>query len=456
MDLVSLFIGAVIGVAVRFREEEMIQYVFGHADGWLLLFGSVLLANYLTGAYRLQYTFSRFNLVVTWAFSLTFCLLILSTTSYTWFRHVLGRGVLFLSIAVYSVMSLFLKLLVYRGLFRRRLFVCRTAFLGLGPRVESLRRMIENEFVLPAHKVVACIRLSDVDASDDGGGNRLDGIAIIDSDRDNFEDVVRGLDVSLVIIAADELVARPDLYPHFRRLRFEGVEVLPPLTVAEIYSGRLPVDLVSEERLMEGSAESAWPMVWRIKRLLDLFVSLVASVVLAPVALLVAAAVKLSALRSPVFYTQMRVGQFGRPFRIYKFRTMREGAEEETGPVWAEENDPRITRLGRVLRRFRLDEIPQFVNILKGEMSLVGPRPERPEIVAELEKGIPYYSERHNIMPGLTGWAQVRHPYTSTVSDSVRKLEYDLYYMTHLSVALDLQIILSSLRIVVLGKERSV
>jgi lipopolysaccharide/colanic/teichoic acid biosynthesis glycosyltransferase len=133
---------------------------------------------------------------------------------------------------------------------------------------------------------------------------------------------------------------------------------------------------------------------------------------------------------------------------------MREGAEKETGPVWASDSDERVTRLGRILRRFRLDEIPQFVNIIRGDMSLVGPRPERPELVAELEKTVPFYRERENVMPGLTGWAQIRYGYGNTTEDAARKLEYDLYYMKHLSFALDLQILLSTLQIVLFGAEK--
>jgi lipopolysaccharide/colanic/teichoic acid biosynthesis glycosyltransferase len=153
-----------------------------------------------------------------------------------------------------------------------------------------------------------------------------------------------------------------------------------------------------------------------------------------------------------VFYRQTRVGQFGRPFTIVKFRTMAPDAEARTGPVWSAKGDARVTRLGSVLRTFRVDEIPQFVNVLRGEMSMVGPRPERPELIGELEKRIPYFSERLNVLPGLTGWAQVRYPYGSTIEDARRKLEYDLYYIKHLSLRLDLQIILSTLRVVVFGK----
>jgi lipopolysaccharide/colanic/teichoic acid biosynthesis glycosyltransferase len=244
------------------------------------------------------------------------------------------------------------------------------------------------------------------------------------------------------------------LYPSLRRLRFSGVETLTPLHVEEMYSGRTPLELVDEEYLTQASLESEMPVVRRMKRVMDIMLSLVGVVVFAPLALAIAAAIKLCAPTQPVVYSQQRTGQFGRPFRIYKFRTMRPAAEKDTGPVWSGASDPRVTAVGRILRRFRLDEILQIVNILRGEMSIVGPRPERPEIIARLTEALPHYAERENVMPGLTGWAQIRYPYGSSVEDAARKLEFDLYYIKHLSLSLDLQIILSTLRIVMLGKER--
>jgi lipopolysaccharide/colanic/teichoic acid biosynthesis glycosyltransferase len=228
-----------------------------------------------------------------------------------------------------------------------------------------------------------------------------------------------------------------------------------PVTVAEFYTGCTPVELVNEEMFMQAMMESQQPLVQRIKRISDIVLAIVAGVLSLPFVFLVVAAIKLESLRGSIVYSQLRVGQFGRPFRIYKFRTMREHAEAMTGPVWSTDNDPRITRVGRVLRKFRLDEIPQIINILKGEMSVVGPRPERPAIVAELAKQIPHFEERTNAVPGLSGWAQICYPYGNTVEDAKRKLEYDLYYIKHINLRLDLQIILSTLRILFFGMEKS-
>lgn len=455
MDLACLLLGSVIAVLLRFGHEDMTRYVFQHMEGWLLLFGGILLANYLAGSYRLQYTFSRFNLVVTWVFSLVFALLILSITSYAWFLVVLGRGVLFLSLLSYSVLSLFLKLLVYQILFRSDAFLCRTVIIGTGERAGEARRMIENDLVLPAHKCVANIRILDAGEEAESQEPILDGVAVLNCSTGDLEAVVRSLGANLIVVGLDDMLQAPVLYPHLKRLRFDGIEVLTPLNVAEIYMGTTPLDLVNEEILMEASLESRLPMVWRTKRLMDIIVSTVSSILFLPLGLLIALLIKLGAPRSPVFYTQERVGQFGKPFMIYKFRTMHEHAERQTGPVWSEANDERITMIGRVLRKFRLDEIPQFLNILKGEMSLVGPRPERPEIVAELQEVIPFFSERENVPPGLTGWAQIRYRYGNSIEDMKRKLEYDLYYMKHITLSLDLQIMLSTLRIVLLGMERN-
>ncbi len=454
MDVACLVLGAFIGIAFRFTHEEVGTYVYEHLEGWLLLFGGVLLANYLAGSYRLQYTYSRFNLVVTWIFSICFALIIVSITSYTWFQQILGRGVLLWTLVAYSSLSLLLKLLVYKYLFRSNVFLCRTVIIGCGQRAHEMRDIIEREYVLPAHSVVAFIDLEDFGHAYTAVEAKGSNDTVLQCSQENLEGLIRSLGVSLIVLGFDNTSDAKPLYSTLKRLRFDGVEVLGPLNVCEIYQGRTPLDLIDEHLLMEASLESSLPMVWRLKRLIDILVSLIGILLLFPVAIVVSLVIKAASPRDPVLYTQVRVGQFGREFKIFKFRTMRADAEKETGPVWAESNDVRITPLGKFLRAVRLDEIPQFINILIGDMSLVGPRPERPEIIDNLEQEIPFYSERENVTPGLTGWAQIRYPYGSTVEDAKHKLEFDLYYMKHLSISLDLQIMLSTLRIVIMGKER--
>jgi sugar transferase (PEP-CTERM system associated) len=186
------------------------------------------------------------------------------------------------------------------------------------------------------------------------------------------------------------------------------------------------------------------------KRAIDVVVSLLGLILSAPIVLMTAIAIKLESA-GPVFYRQERVGQNDRRFILFKFRSMTHDAEAERGPVWAVENDPRVTRVGSFIRKVRIDEIPQMINVLKGEMSFVGPRPERPFFVDQLNQNIPYYDLRHSVKPGITGWAQICYRYGDSEKDAVEKLQYDLYYIKHLSPIFDLQIIFESFKVILLG-----
>jgi lipopolysaccharide/colanic/teichoic acid biosynthesis glycosyltransferase len=177
-----------------------------------------------------------------------------------------------------------------------------------------------------------------------------------------------------------------------------------------------------------------------VKRVFDLVVGAALLLLLTPLFITVAILIKLTS-PGPIFFVQDRVGRQKRPFRFIKFRTMVQDAERDTGPRWSGAGDPRVTRVGRILRKLRLDELPNLLSVLRGEMSLVGPRPERPELVRVLARDIPFYRTRLILRPGLTGWAQVNHPYGDSVADAVEKLEYDLYYLKHRSMPFDLRIL---------------
>ncbi len=453
MDVFGLALGCAVSVIWRLPEGERLIYFQYHTTSWVVMFGSIIIANVIAGSYRLQGTYSRFNLVVTWLFSLAFAVVFMTMASYLRMISPLGRGVLWRMVLVCSVFVLALKLLFYRRIFRSPFFLCRTLILGVGERAWALRDVLDNEYVLPHHRVVAYLDIKGSDKKDDERTH--DGIAIIASEADSIEDVVKSLGADLIVVALGDGDEVCSYYPRLRKLRFDGIEVLMDWGAMEVYSGRTPLEHLSEEFMMDVSMQSGLPTVRQMKRMMDIAMSLAGMVLLSPIIAFVALLVKLSDVRSPVFYTQVRVGQFGHPFSIYKFRTMREGAEDDTGAIWSGKDDPRVTRIGRVLRRFRMDEIPQFFNILKGEMSLVGPRPERPAISAGMGEKIPFYHERENVPPGLTGWAQVRYPYGDTIEDTKTKLEFDLFYIKNMSLSLDLQIILSTFRIVMLGMERS-
>ena len=190
------------------------------------------------------------------------------------------------------------------------------------------------------------------------------------------------------------------------------------------------------------------PTTRRLKRLLDVVVAVVGLVLASPIMLLTAIAIALDS-PGPILYRQVRAGELGRPFTLYKFRSMRIDAEK-LGARFAEENDPRVTRIGRLIRKTRMDELPQLYNVLRGEMSMVGPRPERPVFIDQLEQQVPYFRQRLYVKPGLTGHAQVRCRYGATAEDHLEKLEYDLYYIKSYSVMFDLSIILDTIKVVLL------
>jgi sugar transferase (PEP-CTERM system associated) len=191
-------------------------------------------------------------------------------------------------------------------------------------------------------------------------------------------------------------------------------------------------------------------LVLAAKRTIDVVVSFVGLLLSVPLAILATIAIKIDS-PGPIFYRQERVGQNETRFTLYKFRSMTQNAEDEFGPVWASENDPRATRVGAILRKLRIDEIPQMLNVLKGEMSFVGPRPERPYFVERLKENIPYYDLRHSVKPGITGWAQICYRYGDSEQDAVEKLQYDLYYIKHMSPVFDLQIIFESFKVILFG-----
>jgi sugar transferase (PEP-CTERM system associated) len=191
-------------------------------------------------------------------------------------------------------------------------------------------------------------------------------------------------------------------------------------------------------------------LILAAKRVIDVLVSFLGLILSVPLALVTAIAIKLES-SGPVFYRQERVGQNEKHFTLFKFRSMAEGAEDQMGPVWAAENDPRVTRVGAIIRKLRIDEIPQMINVLKGEMSFVGPRPERAYFVEQLKQSIPYYDLRHSVKPGITGWAQISYRYGDSEQDAIEKLQYDLYYIKHMSPIFDLQIIFESIKVILFG-----
>ena len=235
--------------------------------------------------------------------------------------------------------------------------------------------------------------------------------------------------------------------------RLQGIDVIDLLEFLERETGKIRVDLVNPGWLIFSSGFRTSPFRRFNKRLVDIVVSATLLLLCWPIMLLTALAIKIEdGVRAPVLYRQCRVGRSDEPFSVLKYRSMTVDAEPDGKAIWATEDDGRVTRVGRFLRQYRLDELPQVLNVFRGQMSLVGPRPERPEFVDSLRASIPYYSERHTAKPGVTGWAQLRYAYGSSAEDAVEKLQYDLYYVKNQSLMLDIMIILQTVEVVLWGK----
>jgi exopolysaccharide biosynthesis polyprenyl glycosylphosphotransferase len=242
----------------------------------------------------------------------------------------------------------------------------------------------------------------------------------------------------------------PELVRKILDARFQGINVREMADVYEELTGRIPIRYIADQWLLssEGFSLLYKEYVQKVKRLVDVGFSSVLLLLTAPLFGITALAVRLDS-PGPIFYKQERVGKGRKPFTIYKFRSMREDAESG-GARWAMERDPRVTKVGNLLRLTHVDELPQIWNVFRGDMSVVGPRPERPEFVRMLEEAVPYYAVRHAVRPGITGWAQVSYRYGASIEDAMRKLESDLYYVKNMSLFLDLKIMLRTIGVVFL------
>jgi sugar transferase (PEP-CTERM system associated) len=235
------------------------------------------------------------------------------------------------------------------------------------------------------------------------------------------------------------------------RAKVSGVRVEDAMTTYERLTGKILIDDLKPSWLIFSDGFRASRATRFVKRMLDLSLSILGVALSAPLMALTAIAIRLDSA-GPIVYSQARVGENGRVFNVYKFRSMRTDAERGGTPIWARDKDERVTRVGRFIRRTRLDELPQFWNVLRGDMSFVGPRPERPFFVEQLARQIPFYVQRHAVKPGLTGWAQVKYQYGSSIEDAMEKLRYDLYYIKHLSIVFDLTIVLDTVKVILFGK----
>jgi sugar transferase (PEP-CTERM system associated) len=357
---------------------------------------------------------------------------------YVW----LGRGVMLIS-ALIALSGLLASRYVFTHVVDDEAFKRRVLVFGCGQRAASIARLRrrsdrrgfvvvgyvkpdEEECAIPADQLIL-------------SGEKLQSIC----DRMNVDEVVVAMD--------DRRRAFPIL--ELLECRLAGTDVTELLTFLERETGRVRIDALNPSWMIFGEGFRRDPLRLFSSRMLDLTASLLILVVSVPVMAITALAIKLEdGWRAPVFYRQARVGLGGHLFDVLKFRSMRTDAERDGQAQWAQTRDPRITRVGGIIRKIRVDELPQILNVVRGQMSFVGPRPERPQFVAQLAQNIPYYAQRHCVKPGITGWAQLCYPYGSSEQDALEKLQYDLYYIKNNTLLFDLAILVQTAEVVFMGR----
>jgi len=272
---------------------------------------------------------------------------------------------------------------------------------------------------------------------------------VVIGDYSQIFSICQEREVDRIIVALDE---RRGKFPLEQLLfcRLKGIRIDDGVAFTEELTGKLSLENIHPSSLIFSEGFKRSSIFKSLKRALDIIVSLLSLMLFAPLILIISLAIRMDS-KGPVFYRQERVGEDEKKFSLLKFRSMNVDAEEN-GPVWAKVDDERVTRVGQIIRKLRFDEIPQMFNVLKGEMSFIGPRPERPFFVDSLKNEIPFYSERHVVKPGITGWAQISYQYGASKEDALEKLKYDLYYIKHMSLILDLMILFETIKIVFWGK----
>lgn len=378
--------------------------------------------------------------------------------TFTRMTHAFGIGCILLGAVYYLVPSMIisnrifwlgylvicLSISLWRGAYylilRKRLFVQNILLVGTGTLASDIARIIEG-VQDSVYKVKGFVGDKEPTYNPHG--------APVRPTIEDFEELLSGHDLERIIVALDDARGTTPISA-LLNCKMRGIPIEESTSFYERVAGKILVERIAPSWIIfsEGFSLSRWKYL--VKRLMDLFFSFILLTASLPVLLVTALFIKLEST-GPVFYFQERVGQRNKSFRIIKFRSMQQDAEKD-GAVWARKNDERVTRVGEVIRTLRIDELPQLWNVLKGDMSLVGPRPERQVFVDELSKKIPYYTIRHELKPGVTGWAQVCYPYGASEVDALKKLEYDLYYMKNLSIAFDLMVIFKTVKTVLFKK----
>ena len=443
-DFLVLYISLYLTLVIRYRALPSLEIWNLHFQPFSWLFAVWLIIFYINGLYDL--TFSKndvqfYNkmlatILVNYALGAAYFYLLTDKLF-----EIKPQIVYFIFMALSLAFFSFWRYL-YNTLLSRPKFLRKVLIIGIKDEAWELIEEISKKPQL-GYQIVAVIH------NHNPGVKHLPQVKFHDPSVD-IKKVLREEKISTVITSLDPR-SNPDLVRNlFESLSFK-IQFYDLPIFYEKLTGKIPVTTIGHIWFLENLAEADKSLYEFFKRLFDITIALAGLVVSLPVMPIIAVFIKLSS-PGPVLFRQNRLGYLGRPFLAIKFRSMVSGAEKNGEAQWAQVGDPRITKFGRFLRKTRLDEIPQLLNILKGEMSLIGPRPERPEFVRQLQEIIPFYNERHLVKPGLTGWAQINFQYGASAGDALKKLQYDLFYIKNRSLPLDLAILLKTVNIILTGR----
>ena len=435
-DIILVLLSIPAAFLIRYQKFPAIDDMSELGAVKYLLFVSILImASFFTEIYKYSRESSNMAIAARITLSLGISFLILSTIYYSAPFFMFGRGVLAISLVFFSVFQ-FLFHASYRVCGKFKGFTKRILILGTGPLAGQMGKLIPvtaGNYVLSGY--VSCSNET----------VHVPAWEILDSHGELYE-TVRRENANKIVVSLSE---RRGVLPlqEIMACKLSGIEVVDAPSFYEQMTGKLLLENITPGWFIFSEGFRITALIRLIKRVTDVVFSAFGLLLVLPFIPLICLAIKIDS-PGPIFFRQLRVGEREKNFLLYKVRTMRDDAENGTGAVWAQEKDPRVTRVGNFFRKSRIDEIPQLFNVLMGDMSLVGPRPERPEFIEKLKTLIPYYSERHFVKPGVTGWAQVRYPYGASVEDALEKLRYDLYYIKNLSITFDLMIILETVNVV--------
>ena len=436
----SAFIYTIVLTASIVMQGDLLQEGNPYI-GSLLITAAVQICLYICDLYDFKIFRSNLELLIRLLQSLGSALILVALLYFIFPRLIIGRGIFLFSIGFIGLGVICWRFL-YNEFLKMKYSDQRIIIVGSGSLAKSIARQILDQ-------VDSGFRIIGFTAREpEKVGLRLVNPSIIGT-HDQIAAIAERERIHRIIVANEDRRGCLSLN-QLLECKTKGIIIEDGIEFYERLAGKLEIDHLHPSFMIFSDGFRVSRFIRLLKRSMDLILSLTGLVTAAPLMMVIVCLIKIES-PGPILYRQERVGENGTPFNLLKFRSMRDNAETD-GPVWAEKEDNRVTRIGKWLRKARLDEIPQMINVLTGSMSFVGPRPERPHFVEKLRLAIPYYDQRSSVLPGITGWAQIRYPYGASIAESAEKLRYDLYYIKNMSLAFDLFIIFDTIKTILLGK----